>query len=445
MGLFLCGAAFLATYLAGRRSLGAGLCALLCVGYSYGLLRARYLDGFSHFMFDMAVLGLYAAIFIQPAAPLIRRQGRMLSAWLWVLVAWPLIMFLFPFQHYLIQLVGLRAAIFYLPFLLLGVQAREADLERISHWVAGLNLAVLVFAMLEYVYGIEIFYPFNPVTELLYRSTMETVGYQYHRIPGTFTNAHSYGGVMCLSLPFLVNRLALPLPRKEKTWLLAGLLAAALGIFLCGSRSPVVILAVAVLLLLLFRGISLKTFVYLLLVGLVTGYVISGSTRMQRFLTLGDTAYVSDRISGSLNSSFLELLYQYPMGAGLGSAAGTSIPYFLAHLQTQAIGLENEFGRLLVEQGFIGLLLWVSFLCWLVMRKPAPISQNWRVGVALMHALIIAFWGTAWIGTGMLTWIPGSAILLFQMGVLAQEPAAVPSANPISKELPQALALAVKV
>ena len=50
--------------------------------------------------------------------------------------------------------------------------------------------------------------------------------------------------------------------------------------------------------------------------------------RWQRYKEL-DSQSVEDRISGSVNRSFLEVLVEYPMGNGLGGG-GTSIPYFLA-------------------------------------------------------------------------------------------------------------------
>ena len=57
----LLGIAFLLCLQMGRRSLVAGLCSLLTVGYLYGLLRANLPDGISHLIFDAGVLGLYAA------------------------------------------------------------------------------------------------------------------------------------------------------------------------------------------------------------------------------------------------------------------------------------------------------------------------------------------------------------------------------------------------
>ena len=103
----------------------------------------------------------------------------------------------------------------------------------------------------------------------------------------------------------------------------------------------------------------------------------------------------------------------------MGSAAGTSIPFFLAHLTPELIGLENEYSRILVDQGWFGLAGWLALLGWLYARPPpARPPAPWRLGVVLMYSVTLACWATAFIGTGMLASIPGTFFLLTQMGVL---------------------------
>jgi hypothetical protein len=103
----------------------------------------------------------------------------------------------------------------------------------------------------------------------------------------------------------------------------------------------------------------------------------------------------------------------------MGSSVGTSIPYFLAGRAPRAIGLENEYSRILVDQGLFGLGLWVAFLVWLLHRPPpVRFAVPWGFGVVLMFALVLTNWGTAFIGSGTLSAIPGSVLLLTQMGVL---------------------------
>lgn len=417
MGLLLCILGFLASYLLGRRSLGKGLAALIAVGYFYGILRARYLDGFTHFLFDFAVLGLYASQFLSRSGSVGRRRSRDIKPWVVALVVWPVIVCLIPVRHLLIQLVGLRAAIFFVPVLLLGARATDRDLDQLALAIAGLNLIAFAFAGAEFVLGIERFFPVNAVTDLMYRSN--DVAGETYRIPATFSSGHAYAGTMVATLPFILNRWqASRASRSEKVFAAAAIIASCVGIFMAAARLPVVILFLELAVLLISRKLPPRVILGLLTLGSVVGYFVAGSERLQRFTTLSDTGFVKERVSWSMNLSFFDVLAAHPMGAGLGSAAGTSIPYFLQHLAGQQIGLENEYARITMELSPIGLLLWLSFIAWTVLRRSPHVSRDWSLGVKLMRAFVLISWGTAFIGTGMLTAIPGTTLLLLQMGIL---------------------------
>src|SRR5436190_23578112 len=165
-----CLVSLVVVFFCARKSLGCGLVALLTVGYAYGIVRANFPTDASHFIFDAAVLGLYAAVFMTPARGQARYRSLSLQPWVAVLMGWPLLMFFVPTQDWLIQLVGLRGAVFFTPFLLIGSRMDESDFNTLVMGIAVLNIAELGVALSEFVFGIQHFFPHNTVTDLIYRS-----------------------------------------------------------------------------------------------------------------------------------------------------------------------------------------------------------------------------------------------------------------------------------
>jgi len=421
IGLLLTVMAIVVTMFATRRAVGHGLGALMMFGYFYGILRARFLDGFSHFICDGAVLGLYLAFFTRRSKKAVRvgRDGLALKLWVKVLMVWPLCTMvlspLFDSQHFFIQIVGLRVAILLLPLITIGASLDEDDLDRLGEWMLWLNLVAFAFALAELRYGLEPFFPRNASTAIIYLST--DVGEEgLPRIPSTFNNAHAFGGTVLMTLPMLLRRWH----RRPRGRVLtaAVLVCSVLCLFICAARQPVVQLLAIILLLLFFTRVSLKVIGAVVGLGLVVGLVVMQNPRFQRFATLQDTDYVSERVSWSVNSSLLDVVTNYPLGNGLGSAAGTSIPFFLLDLARPQHGLENEFGRIAMEQGILGLIIWMSFLVWLVTRIPPRRRGASLVADRMIWLTMGVMWLTAFIGTGLLSSVPGSALLLLWMGAV---------------------------
>jgi len=124
------------------------------------------------------------------------------------------------------------------------------------------------------------------------------------------------------------------------------------------------------------------------------------------------------------------------MGNGLGGG-GSSMPYFLAGQVKNPIGIENEYARILSEQGVIGLLLWLSFLVWFYSRARVAFSKGpWASTRRLSWCLAAIGFGTAWIGTGTLTSIPGTVLMMMAMGWTATQQAAEPERAPARARRP---------
>lgn len=140
---------------------------------------------------------------------------------------------------------------------------------------------------------------------------------------------------------------------------------------------------------------------------------------MQRFLSIQDLEKVTDRIESSVNYTFLELLVEYPFGNGMG-AGGTSLPFFLQHyLPARTVMIENEYGRILLEQGIGGLILWLGFIAWLLTRPPPRDGSSWSLGWRLMWWLSAGTFGLAILGTGLMTAIPCSVTQFLGVGMVA--------------------------
>jgi hypothetical protein len=431
MALSLCILSFTACLILGYRSLSAGLGGVLTVGYFYGILRANYLNTYAHFIFDCAVLGFYIAQLLPNLSKVRGTAEQGLREWVALLMMWTVAMFLIPIQHPLIQLVGLRGNAFLVPFLLIGGRLRAEDIRCLVLWLAGLNLAALGFAMAEYVVGVPSFFPQNEVTNLIYNSK-DLAGNTAYRIPACFANAHAYGGTMVMTLPWLVGVWVQP---RTGTWqgylLVAGAGAALLGSLMAAARVPMVLAAGLLAVITLSGHVRHGYWLawVLLLAGI--GYIASGEERLQRFTTLHDTDAMVERIEGSVNMTFLDLLTLYPLGNGLGGG-GTSVPFFLQHLINDPVQMENEYCRIMLEQGVVGLVLWIAFIVRSFSRRPPPPGSAWRLSWWLLWCSCLGCFVLALLGTGLMTSIPQAPLLFLGLGCITSgAPAMAGNCRPI--------------
>ncbi|MGP0073329.1 MAG: O-antigen ligase family protein [Bryobacteraceae bacterium] len=414
-GLILCLIAFGTTYWAGKRSLGIGIVGLLTFGYFFGIIRANLLSTTTYFIFDAALVGLYLSQ--KWSASSDSRNASALRTWFLLLLFWPVLLLLMPFQPLLVSLVGLRGCVFFLPMLWLGSRLRERDLYQVSMGIAALNLAALGFALAEYVLGVPRFFPMNVVTQIIYNSRDVAGGFL--RIPATFSSAHAFGGMMVYSIPYLIGIWDQAENPRVRLLAVLGAAAALLGVLLCAARLDFV-LSVALVLVAIWNGRmkASRRALFAILIAILM-IVALKNERLQRFKTLSDTDAVEGRISGSVNRGFFEILIEHPLGNGLGGG-GTNMPSFLQSQVRNPIGLENEYARILSEQGVIGLMLWMGFIGWFLSRTKVIFRKGpWATSRRLIWGLSIVGLATGVMGTGLLASIPGTAVLLLGMGFVA--------------------------
>jgi hypothetical protein len=161
---------------------------------------------------------------------------------------------------------------------------------------------------------------------------------------------------------------------------------------------------------------------------LVTGWFVFQDQRLQRFATLKDTDAIAVRIGGSVNANFATAVIDFPMGNGIG-AGGTSIPYFLSDRLDNPLWIENEYARIQLELGLPGLAIWLAFIAWLLATGLKRSAGNRSLGRRLAFAATVAYFFSGMTGTGLVTSIPQSVLILFFLGWIVRyesPPIAVP-------------------
>lgn len=419
IGILLCLIAFGTTVWAGRRSMADGVVAMLAWGYGYGILRANFAVTASHFIFDASLVGFFVAQYRNLTASSARLNT--LNSWITALAVWPCVVAFLPWQDPLVIFVGLRSFILCLPMLKVGALLKDSDLSKVTTGLAILNIAALGVAVGEYFWGVSAFIPESAATALIYASG-DVAGFKFLRIPATFGTAHLYGGTMVMTIPFLFGAWMRPrLSKPKRVLYLAGLGAVMIGVLMSATRLNFVIAVVLALFIVLGTHFSAAKRTVLIVLLLAAGYGASTNERFGRFKSLSDTDYVSDRIGSSVNRSFWEILQEHPFGNGLGGG-GTSLPYFLQGRVRHPIAIESEYGRILLELGVVGLLLWIGFVTWFLLGSCAFVSHPWRGGRRLAWICCFSFFGIGLIGSGILTAIPGAAILLMSVGWVMTKP-----------------------
>lgn len=433
IALLLCLIGALGAFFVGRRSLGGGILVVLASGYFYGILRANLTPPFSHFIFDVALVGLYASQFIGNKKKQPKTNHHTLNMWTYVLMGWPLLMVIMPFQPLLVSIVGLRGNMFLLPAIFLGARLRDEDLRPMAFGLAILNLVALGFGVAEYFKGIEPFFPYGPMTVTMYNSFDSGGG---SRIPSIFQNAHTYAGVMAFTVPIIFGSWALATgARWRKLLLLMGMAAAFVGVLMAATRQGMIMAGVLVVIASLSGKLgALKRVVWAAAIIAVVWSAMHNE-RWQRYKEL-DSESVQDRVAGSVNRTFWEVLVEYPLGNGLGGG-GTSIPYFLASQVKQPVEVENDYARILLEQGIVGLLLWIGFLVWFVTNRATFVKDQWLTGRRMAWYLCLLTFLIGVIGMGMLSSVPNSFMFLMCLGWTAVSPVRAAATAPIQVTRPR--------
>jgi len=421
VGIALCLLGFSGAALLTRRRLGEGVGFVLLVGCLYGWLRCWFYNPATHFMFDATLLGFYLSAFARQRR-FHAEGGALLQNWTLLLVFLPLLVLLagplVDGQPFLVQLVGLRSVLLFVPAILVAAWLSDDDVAILSDWALLCVFVATAFAIGELAFGVSEFFPVNAASRNIF-SAADAGPDSEIRIPASFNSSHSYGGTMVTLIPLLLLRLE---RRRRFSWLTwIGLGGAACGAFICSARIPVLLLAALVVVWTLASKRKRTLVVPVILGCVAVSALVLSNQRFRRYETLGDTDTVGTRIASSANRGLIDIVIENPLGKGLASAVGTSIPYFLSEMARPQEGLESEFSRLALELGLAGLLAWASFVTWCLVRDFRHFRRFGGVVDALMWALCVGAWSTGVVGAGVLSAVPGTFLLMIQMTLVASQ------------------------
>ena len=133
---------------------------------------------------------------------------------------------------------------------------------------------------------------------------------------------------------------------------------------------------------------------------------------------------IEDKINVAIGFEDLANLFTHakrPLVFSIGGG-GTSIPYFLASRVNRPVSAENEYARILLEQGVVGLLLWLGFGVWFVTNRTTFVKDEWFTGRRMGWYLCAITLLSSSLGLGMLTSIPNSFLFLLTLGWVAVKP-----------------------
>lgn len=326
-------------------------------------------------------------------------------------------------QSPVVGILGIRSYILYTALLVLMPVALE-HVERPKRLLFTIALGIIVPVLLLGMYQYS--QPVGSWINQYVADDAQAVGVLSRpRITGTFSYIGGMGAFLTFTLFFSLGIFLAGLRFQRRSYQILGgsLLALALVVApMNGSRSVVLGLLVPlplVLYTILRRQRGLAVGVTLLLLTLVGAYAASEST----WLTQGweviehrmETASDQDT---RVQSMLLDPIRKIPVGGVLGYGAGSTHQAATAlssegRIQIEGVGYEGELGRVIIELGIFGALLfvllktWLAWVAWKAMRRA---SNAWTTFLSVMaFAQLFLYLGVGMIVfnhvSGALYWI----------------------------------------
>lgn len=397
------------------------LAAAIVIGFFLAYIKDHYPSPLSYFLFDI-VLALALVFWLTARA----RRGRALlpdtplTKVLVVFYALCLVYALASDTPLLIGLSALRGWCFFTLAFLLGYDVIVSGRQVRAYLLLIVTLAVLtsLYGLYQYTVGAERILPQDElVAERHPFATYVTpTGEVEFRIFSTFVSAAAFGTMMaygsCLALTLAIS----PRTRRMlRVVLLLGIIPMMVALVLTGTRAAFVMVLIGLGVLWVYRR-TLRIYILaavLIGLGIRTGIVLTEGRAAARFATLFDPGLFLGRVSQPLRAGW-EAIRESPWGHGLGQT-GHGVPLFLGkwYPTFRPIFADGDFGRIMVEMGFIGLIL-LAVILGIALKAGARAVRDLSQ-TAERDIVLGIFAGTIMIGVGTFV---GSPFLSIPHGML---------------------------
>jgi hypothetical protein len=367
-----------------------------------GALRKWVFPGFSTPLYvakDVALIGSLSLFGFQKAFHLTTPLRRTLLSLIWG--GFALIVCLQAFnlniQSPVVGVLGIRSYLLYTTLLVLMPVALEhvEHPRRLLFTIAlGIIVPVLLLGMYQYSQ------PVGSWINQYVADDAQAVGVLSRpRITGTFSYIGGMGAFLTFTLFFSLGIFLAGLRFQRRSYQILGgsLLALALVVApMNGSRSVVLGLLVPlpfVLYAILQRQRGLAVGVTLLLLSLVGAYAASESTWLtQGWDVIEHRMEMTSDQDTRVKTMLLDPIRKIPVGGVWGYGAGSTHQAATAlssegRIQIEGVGYEGELGRVIIELGIFGALLFVSlkiWLTWIAWKALRRASNAWTTFLSVM-------------------------------------------------------------
>lgn len=396
----------------------------LVIGFLHGWLKFKYRFTLMTFAYDIPMIIALVLVMLG-----MKRNERLfpdcnVSKALKMLVGFAVLYAILPFDvPWLVRASALRGWCFSPLMMLLGYHLVRSvrQMEVFIWWVILLGTGTAIYGIFFQTEAeVRALMAVDPELEAKLRGSFYSTssGSAFRRY-STYVTSAVFGSVMAICTTFSASRLLVSgVSWFQRAILLLCSAACSYSVLLSGSRTSLLMLGLGLVLTVVFcRGLARFMFVPALLFAAVfAGVQLTEGSAGERFSSLLDYDTVAGRVNIVIGPG-LAILMDAPLGGGLGRS-GHGVPFIFSQMfpEFYPIAIDGDIGRLVVDMGIIGLVVYVTMLyagftdtirwLWRLRDSNVGIIAS-PTGTMFMLGLLQVFTGSPYLGipAGMLLWI----------------------------------------